>query len=127
MNALGNLKTFRYNLNDSAIVNGLLEKLRNHIAASEESDNRLVHSPRYFFSLPDGSIAPDAGWYIILDGKTPLYVGTSYNLNSRLNSPSGSVDNFARRARIKDSERNFIKKFSGPPLLIDKRPNCRGV
>ena len=59
-----------------------------------------------------GSHLPgEAGWYIILEGTQPLYVGKTGNLDARLNTDNGSRDNFGNNKRQSDSERNFIKKF----------------
>ena len=89
---MGTLITFTYNLNDPRIVNDLLERIGNHMSVSRETYHELVFSPSYYFSIPDGPITTEAGWHIILDGKTPLYVGTSADLNARLNTPNGSSE-----------------------------------
>ena len=64
-----------------------------------------------YFRVPQSRLPSEAGWYIILDGTQPIYVGKSANLNSRLNTDNGSRDNFCNHKRAEDAERNFIKKF----------------
>ncbi len=71
----------------------------------------LSFKPPYYFEVPAGSIPSESGWYIILEGKKPLYAGKADDLNKRLNTNNGSIDNFANRRRGFDPERNFIKKF----------------
>jgi hypothetical protein len=57
------------------------------------------------------SLPKESGWYIILHRKSPLYVGRTRSLNSRLNTIKGGLDNFRNSGRKSDGQRNFIKKF----------------
>jgi len=72
---------------------------------------------RYYFEVHGGPLSTSPGWYVISDRIGPLYVGTASDLNSRLNSKNGSLDNFANSKRPSDLERNFIKAFKDLGLL----------
>ena len=65
----------------------------------------------YYFQVTGSQLPNEAGWYIILDGTQPLYVGKADNLDARLNTNDGSRDNFGNNKRQSDAERNFIKRF----------------
>lgn len=108
---MGTLKVSQIDLNDARIVNNLkltLEKLVKNLS----SYYSLNFKPQYYFEVPDGPLPSERGWYIILaPNKNPIYVGRAEDLNARLNTNNGSIDNFANQRRISDSERNFIKKF----------------
>jgi len=56
-----------------------------------------------------------------LEGKKPLYAGKADDLNKRLNTNNGSIDNFANKRRKADSERNFLKKFAELNILLNLR------
>jgi hypothetical protein len=72
----------------------------------------------YYFSTPRACLPPSPGWYIICDEhRRPLYVGRADNLDRRLNSPNGSLDNFAKRLRASDPVRNFIKAFRSSGII----------
>ena len=91
-----------------------LEAVRTVVAeiASQAGSYRGLRfkSPNYFEAI--GSQLPsEPGWYIILDGRQPLYVGKTDNLDGRLNTDDGSRDQFGDPTRTSDPVRNFIKKF----------------
>ena len=96
-------------LNNSDVVNSLKDKLREVIKESKFYDLHI--SKKYYFKL-DEEITINPGWYIIFEKDNALYVGKAQNLNSRLNTESGSRDQFANPQRKSDPERNLIKKFS---------------
>jgi len=109
---MGTLKVFTYDFNDPKFVQCLLATLKNYIENNGSAYYDLVHHLPYYFCIPKGSIASAPGWYIILEDKTPIYVGTAKDLDKRLNSPNGSRDNFGNSLRKTDAERNLIKKFT---------------
>ena len=74
-----------------------------------------------YFEAFDGHLPSQAGWYVLLVDDVPVYVGTTDNLNQRLNSDSGSLDNFAKRNRPSDPERNFVKKFNDAGVFAPPR------
>ena len=76
----------------------------------------LAHTKKYYFSTPT-SLPTEPGWYIILCGMRPIYVGKAKDLNGRLNTENGSRDQFANPQRSSDIERNFIKKYSELGLI----------
>jgi len=79
---------------------------------------RLEVRGQYYFSIPDGPITSEPGWYIICDAnEEALYVGTTENLNGRLNTNVGSIDNFANSNRTSDPERNFVKALASTGIL----------
>lgn len=107
---MGTLKVGTLDFNEI----GTFEALRTAIAemASRPDSYHALRfkSPNYF--AVTGSLLPgEAGWYIILEGTQPLYIGKTGNLDARLNTDNGSRDNFGNNKRQSDSERNFIKKF----------------
>lgn len=107
---MGTLVIGQIDFNDANMVTKLrlaIQDLINNVS----SYYRLRFKPKCYFEIPDGSLPPERGWYIILDGKVPVYVGKANDLNARLNTNNGSIDNFANEGRGSDSERNFIKKF----------------
>ena len=78
--------------------------------ARNASNKYKLATDGFGFNITGGNITSDSGWYIICtEGNMPIYVGKANNLNNRLNTPEGSLDNFAARQRKTDSERNFIK------------------
>lgn len=107
---MGKLKVDRINLNDASVV----EKLKNiidQLVRISLSYYPLRFKPQYYFEISNRQLPSERGWYVVLDGRKPLYTGKADNLNVRLNTNNGSIDNFANRKRVSDSERNFIKKF----------------
>ncbi len=117
---MGNLKCRSVDLNDPNVVKAITS------AAQTELKNvgvyfALQHTLPYYFAMPGHTLTTDPGWYIILEGKTPIYVGEAQNLNVRLNTRTGSCDDFGRVARTRDSQRNFVKKFSEVKILTSLR------
>jgi len=72
---------------------------------------QLSFKPGFYFEIIGNQLPNCTGWYIILNGANPMYVGKAADLNVRLNTNHGSLDNFAAKSRKGDPERNFIKKF----------------
>jgi hypothetical protein len=107
---MGTLKYGNINFNDAKIVQTLDANIQ-RIFDDPENYYPLMHTKNYYFSTPT-SLPEEAGWYIILWGTTPLYVGKAENLNGRLNTENGSRDQFANPQRSSDIERNFIKKYT---------------
>lgn len=107
-------------LNDPKIVLAIISAAQTELNKSG-SYFTLQHSLPYYFSTPGHNLTTDPGWYIVLEDKTPIYVGEAQNLNVRLNTPNGSCDNFGRKARTSDSQRNFLKRFSDVKLLANLR------
>ena len=106
---MGTLKVGNLDFNNSnflkyfcRIIQSLLDDPNNYYL--------LSHTDQYYFST-NRSAPQEAGWYIILDGTIPLYVGRSDDINKRLNTKNGSLDNFNNPQRESDPERNFIKKY----------------
>ena len=101
----------------SSIVEAATEALR-----EPSRWHRLVVHRRLYFATPDGPLHTKAGWYIIRDDLgNALYVGKAENLNARLNSSNGSLDNFAHSGRSQDPVRNFIKAFLSNGYVEDLR------
>jgi len=120
---MGDLIVGRINLNDTPVV----DKLRNIIDRLIQIPSNyypLKFKPPSYFEISTGPISSEKGWYIILDNKHPLYVGKAENLNNRLNTNSGSIDNFANTKRNSDPERNFIKKFLELNILSKELRVC---
>jgi len=107
----GKLRCDKLTLDSPDFVIGCVESLMD-IAGDNSNLHRLfVSDDGCHFRLSSGQPAiDDAGWYIIYDGRQfPIYVGTSVNLNKRLNTNYGSRDNFKNPDRLSDGIRNFIK------------------
>jgi len=117
---MGNLIVNKINLNVSGVVNSLKEAI-DKLVQIPSCYNPLRFKPPYYFEVPTEKIPSESGWYIILEGKKPLYVGKSDDLNKRLNTDNGSIDNFANEGRCFDLERNFIKKFAESDIISDLR------
>jgi hypothetical protein len=80
------------------------------ILADSSAWHRLGVRNHCYFRTPDGALSNEPGWYLICEEpRSPLYHGQAANLNNRLNSDSGSLDNFAHSGRSTDPARNFIK------------------
>jgi hypothetical protein len=109
----------RIDLNNPATIRSVIEGLAAEIARSSCWGNLEVKGGCYFTTRgwrPQAS----AGWYVICeDNRQPLYAGSAENLNNRLNSPTGSLDDFANSKRKRDSVRNFIKAFWTQGLIGD--------
>lgn len=108
---MGNLIVNRIDLNDSMVVDNL-RKVIDKLIQNPSCYYLLRFKPSYYFGVRTGKIPSESGWYIILEGKKPLYAGKADDLNKRLNTNNGSIDNFANKGRSFDPERNFIKKFA---------------
>ncbi|MHA1280510.1 MAG: hypothetical protein ACTSQ8_25410 [Candidatus Helarchaeota archaeon] len=117
---MGNLVVNRINLNDFVVVDNL-RKVIDKLVQIPSCYHPLRFKPSYYFEVPTGQIPSESGWYIILEGKKPLYVGKADDLNKRLNTNNGSIDNFANKGRSFDPERNFLKKFSELNILSNLR------
>jgi len=117
---MGLLKCSSVDLNDPKIVQAIIGAVQCKLNKAE-SYLPLQHSLPYYFTTPGHTVTTDPGWYIILEVKTPIYVGEAQNLNVRLNTPTGSCDNYGRRARKSDAQRNFVKKFSEARILSNLR------
>ena len=109
---MGTLVVDTVDLNDAAVI-ALFEKEVQSVLLNPSSYHQLQFQPGFYFSVPPGvSIPAVPGWYIILQETTPIYVGQAGNLNSRLNTNQGSLDNFSAKSRTSDPQRNFIKRFT---------------
>jgi len=106
---VNDLKFKELDINDIKVVEKLQEKLQQHFYKRNKYYNLLVNDNGTF--KLDSKVTKERGWYIILDEAIAIYVGKSLNLNARLNTISGSQDNFANISRKSDVERNFIKKY----------------
>ena len=113
---MGNLIANRIHLNDRVVVDSL-RKVIDKLVQTPSCYYPLRFKPSYYFEVPTGRIPSESGWYVILDGKKPLYAGKADDLNKRLNTNNGSIDNFANKRRSFDPERNFIKKFAELNIL----------
>jgi hypothetical protein len=96
------------------------------IQALQEKIQRILEDPKNYYQLEHtknyycSTLAPlptESGWYIILNGTSPIYVGKAEDLNKRLNTENGSRDQFANPKRSSDIERNFIKKYTELGLI----------
>ena len=110
MAEMGTLVVGKLDLNDSAVVARMKAAIQT-LVQDAASYRALRFKPQYYFAVEPSPIPSAPGWYVVLDGKLPLYVGKADNLNGRLNTNTGSVDSFAERARARDGKRNFIKKL----------------
>jgi len=81
----------------------------------------LIYKPSFYFSTRGDTMPSTPGWYVLLEGSFPIYVGMAVDLNSRLNSNNGSSDNFATKNRTSDPERNFVKKLAELGILTNLR------
>ena len=117
---MGSLKVGRINLNNLEVVKELINAI-DRLTQIPSSYYTLRFKIQYYFEIPDGYLSTEKGWYILLDGKKPLYVGKADDLNARLNTNNGSIDNFANTKRTFDPERNFIKKFDELEVIDNLR------
>ena len=97
-------------LNDTDTVADLMAALRD-LAGRPALYHRIQTKNGWYFEFRDRQLPLDSGWYILLAGKVPVYVGRAQVLDNRLNSDNGSLDNFAKRGRSNDPARNFVKRF----------------
>lgn len=113
----GQLVYDRINLNDKSVVCAVLKTAMLELQQASNWHVLKVHATDQFrtpVTQPPG--AP--GWYIIVDieGRA-LYVGKAKDLNYRLNSPTGSLDNFNNSKRKSDPTRNFIKYLLATEMI----------
>ena len=123
-----NLKCDQIVLNDPVFVNALDVTLKKIVNQSKLYDLHVEN--KLYFKL-DKKITTDPGWYLIFSIANRLYVGKSDDLNFRLNTRNGSLDNFANSEGPKNQRRNFIKKLYDigyfkeiKVLLIDELTLC---
>ena len=123
-----NLKCDQIVLNDPAFVNALDVTLKKIVNQSKLYDLHVEN--KLYFKL-DEKITTDPGWYLIFSIANRLYVGKADDLNGRLNTHNGSLDNFANSKGPKNNHRNFIKKLYDigyfkemKVLLIDELTLC---
>jgi len=112
---MGILKCGNIDFNDTKQIKAIQTRIKLML---EDPKNYypLEHTKHYYFSSP-ASLPTESGWYIILNGTLPIYVGKAENLNKRLNTGDGSRDQFANPQRSSDIERNFIKKYAELGLI----------
>ena len=116
---MGTLKYQTVNVNAVRTIKAIIHAVQIELSDARNYSALEFHPPYYFKTTKP--LAADAGWYIILDHRTPIYVGDAVNFNGRLNTRHGSCDNFAKKARTSDSQRNVIKKLSEIGLLTTLR------
>jgi hypothetical protein len=117
---MGSLKVGTINLNDADVVTKVIDSI-NQLVQDPAAYYELSFKPQFYFETPTRQLPSERGWYIILDGKHPLYAGKAEDLNARLNTNNGSIDNFANKKRTFDPERNLIKKFNEKKILSNLR------
>ncbi|AMM40674.1 hypothetical protein HS1_000870 [Candidatus Desulfofervidus auxilii] len=117
---MGNLIVNRIDLNNRRVVDKL-RKVIDKLVQNSSCYYPLKFKPPYYFEVSTEQVPSESGWYIILEGKKPLYAGKADDLNKRLNIDNGSRDNFANTKRAFDPERNFIKKFAELNILSNLR------
>lgn len=113
---MGTIKVGNIDFNSVLVVRGLQLKIQT-LLDDTRSYYDLEHTKQYYFSTQHVNLPKASGWYIILAGTIPIYVGKAINLNNRLNSEDGSRDQFANPQRTSDIERNFIKKYREAGLI----------
>lgn len=108
-------------VNERSVVNTLVSAARAVLSRAGSWHRLEVRRARYF-ATPDGPLPHGPGWYVIGDRTgAARYVGEAGNLNARLNSDQGSLDNFANSNRASDPVRNFLKVFISTGLLGEPR------
>jgi hypothetical protein len=95
--------------NNSVVVDWCLGVIIDAVRQAGRYRRLVVKHGKYFSTSEH--LPKEPGWYIIVDRGVPLYVGKAEDLDDRLNSNQGSLDNFAHSKRKSDPQRNFIKKF----------------
>ena len=116
-------------LNEMGVVTSLDALFKRLISDPTRYGQLTVKSGSYFH-VANAMLPSEAGWYTILDGPRAVYVGTAENLSRRLNSDTGSTDNFRNSKRKSDPERNIIKRWVGMNVYRDLRVwwiTCREV
>lgn len=108
---MGELISGTLNFNDSNFLHIFIAMI-NRLAQDTSQYYYLRFKPTFYFEVIGHNLPYEAGWYLILQDKTPIYVGKADNLNNRLNANNGTIDNFANKQRSSDPERNIIKKYS---------------
>lgn len=106
---MNNLKTGRINLNNIKIVRKIEREIQKIL--NDKKSYFTLRMKKSFSFKTSKSLPKESDWYIILHRKSPLYVGRTRSLNSRLNTIKGGLDNFRNSGRKSDGQRNFIKKF----------------
>ena len=105
------------NFNSLEFLSTFLEVVTLLFRDSDRWHDLAVHRS-FYFKTPTNDLPREPGWYIVCDkGNIPLYVGKAKDLNKRLNTTNGSLDNFAHSRRKQDPIRNFIKAFVSNGLL----------
>lgn len=82
---MGELKVGILDFNDNAFLIKLLSLIK-RLIENHTSYFTLKFKPKYYFEILNGSAPQERGWYVILDGTRPVYVGKADDLNSRLNT-----------------------------------------
>jgi len=116
---MGILKVGSIDFNDTTQIQALQARIQ-LILEDPKNYYPLNHTKHYYFSTPV-PFPTESGWYIILNGTLPIYVGKAEDLNKRLNTENGSRDQFANPQRSSDIERNFIKKYTELRLIQSLR------
>jgi hypothetical protein len=117
---MGNLSVNRIDLNNPIVVDNLLKTI-DGLVQNPSNYHKLRFKKPHYFEITMGKIPSESGWYIILESKSPLYVGKADDLDKRLNTDNGSRDNFGNNKRESDSKRNFIKKFAELNIISNLR------
>lgn len=100
----------KINFNDRQVADRILNFFKTQ-AARPEAYVELKIKNGLYFQVTDAEVPGEPGWYVVLYDQLPIYVGKAGDLNNRLNTTNGSLDNFAKSTRTSDPERNFIKKL----------------
>lgn len=117
---MGTLLTGTIDFNDSKTIDMVRAAIA-EIVADSNSYFPLEFKPSFYFYVPGSRLTSQPGWYVILNGRKSLYVGKAGNLKNRLSSNQGSVDQFAKKTRSSEPERNFIKKFIELGIIANPR------
>jgi len=113
----GQLIYDRLNLNDSRVVGSTLKAAILELRQQSNWHKLEVHGIDQF-RTPVTRPPSAPGWYVIVDDAgRPLYVGEAEDLDHRLNSSTGSLDNFNSSKRTSDPARNFIKRLASAGMI----------